>query len=122
MVFGMKKKRNCVQIPFLLKVKYHGFWYEKEKKLCPNPKSPKHVLAHSFLNIQWIFNLKKVLESYELGLFNGTFRFSPSSSLYRIVVVHVMVQIGNPIEVGDSLKTILCLKGRVLRLVKFSQI
>ena len=23
----------------------------------------KHVLAHNFLNIQWIFNLKKVLES-----------------------------------------------------------
>ena len=37
MVFGMKKKRNCVKIPFLLKVKYHGFWYEKEKELCPNP-------------------------------------------------------------------------------------
>ena len=36
MVFGMKKKRNCVQIPFLLKVKNHGFWYEKEKELCPN--------------------------------------------------------------------------------------
>ena len=38
-LFGMKKKRNCVQIPFLLWVKYHGFWYEKEKELCPNPLS-----------------------------------------------------------------------------------
>ena len=37
MVFGMKTKRNCVQIPFLLKVKYHGFWYEQKKELCPNP-------------------------------------------------------------------------------------
>ena len=36
MVFGMKNKRNYVQIPFLLKVKYHGYWYEKEKELCPN--------------------------------------------------------------------------------------
>ena len=41
MVFEMTKKRNCVQIPFLLKVKYHGFWYEKEKELCPNPVSSK---------------------------------------------------------------------------------
>ena len=40
MVFGMKKKWNCVQIiPFLLKIKYHGYWYEKEKELCPNPLS-----------------------------------------------------------------------------------
>ena len=39
MVIGMKKKRNCVQIPYPLKVKYHGFWYEKEKELCPNPLS-----------------------------------------------------------------------------------
>ena len=37
--FCMKKKRNCVQIPFLLNVKRHGFWYEKEKELCPNPLS-----------------------------------------------------------------------------------
>ena len=37
MVFGMKKEMNCVQIPFIFKVKYHGFWYEKEKELCPNP-------------------------------------------------------------------------------------
>ena len=36
MVFGMKKERNCVQIPFLLNVKYHGFWYEKENELCLN--------------------------------------------------------------------------------------
>ena len=34
-------KVKCVQIPFLLKVKYHGFWYEKEKELCPNPLSSK---------------------------------------------------------------------------------
>ena len=55
----------------------------------------KHVLAHRFLNIQRIFNPKKVLESWDLGLFNGTFRFSLSSSWYRIVVVHVVVQTGN---------------------------
>ena len=39
MVFGMKKKWNCVQMSFLLKVNSYGFWYEKEKELCPNPLS-----------------------------------------------------------------------------------
>ena len=31
-----------------------------------------HIFAHNFLNIQTIFNTKKVLESYDLGLFNQT--------------------------------------------------
>ena len=48
----MKKKRNCVQIPFLLKVKYHGFWYEKEKEMYPNSLSSKK------LNIM-VFGMKK---------------------------------------------------------------
>ena len=58
----------------------------------------KHILAHRFLNIQRIFNPKKVLESWDIGLFNGTFRFSLSSSWYRIVVVHVVVQTGNALS------------------------
>ena len=28
-----------------------------------------HIFAHNFLNIQQIFNLQKVLESWDLGLF-----------------------------------------------------
>ena len=35
----------------------------------------KHVFAHNFLNIQWIFNLEKVLESCELGLSNYTIKY-----------------------------------------------
>ena len=31
-----------------------------------------HIPAHNFLNIQWIFNLQKVLESWDSGLFNHT--------------------------------------------------
>ena len=27
-----------------------------------------HIFAHNFLNIEWIFNPKKVLESWDLGL------------------------------------------------------
>ena len=35
-------------------------------------KTHPHIPAHNFLNIQWIFNLQKVLESWDLGLFNHT--------------------------------------------------
>ena len=52
MVFEMTKKRNCVQIPFLLKVRYHGYWYEKEEELCPNP------LSSVRLNIMVTFGMK----------------------------------------------------------------
>ena len=33
-----------------------------------------HILAHNFLNTQWIFNPKKVLESWDLGLSNHTIK------------------------------------------------
>ena len=35
-------------------------------------KTHPHIPAHNFLNIQWIFNLQKVLESWDSGLFNHT--------------------------------------------------
>ena len=35
-------------------------------------KTHPHILAHNFLNIQWIFNPQKVLESWDSGLFNHT--------------------------------------------------
>ena len=35
-------------------------------------KTHPHIPAHNFLNIQWIFNPQKVLESWDLGLFNHT--------------------------------------------------
>ena len=35
----------------------------------------KHVFAHNFLNIQWIFNLEKVLKSGNIGLSNHTFKY-----------------------------------------------
>ena len=34
-----------------------------------------HIFAHNFLNIQLIFNLQKVLESWDLGLFNHTIKY-----------------------------------------------
>ena len=33
-----------------------------------------HIFAHNFLNISWIFNPKKVLESCDLGLSNHTIK------------------------------------------------
>ena len=35
-------------------------------------KTHPHIPAHNFLNIQWIFNPQKVLESWDSGLFNYT--------------------------------------------------
>ena len=35
-------------------------------------KTHPHIPAHKFLNIQWIFNPQKVLESLDSGLFNHT--------------------------------------------------
>ena len=35
-------------------------------------KTHPHIPAHNFLNIQWIFNLQKVLESWDSGLFHHT--------------------------------------------------
>ena len=33
-----------------------------------------HILAHNFLNTKWIFNQKKVSESWDLGLSNHTIK------------------------------------------------
>ena len=35
----------------------------------------KHVFAHNFLNIQRIFNPKKVLKSWDIGLSNHTIKY-----------------------------------------------
>ena len=38
-------------------------------------KTHSHISAHNFLNIQQIFNLQKVLESWDWGLFNHTIKY-----------------------------------------------
>ena len=35
----------------------------------------RHISAHNFLNTSWIFNPKKVLESWDLGLSNHTIKY-----------------------------------------------
>ena len=45
---------------------------ERVKRLCYVETRDKHIFAHNFFNIQAIFNLKKVLESWDLDLSNHT--------------------------------------------------
>ena len=35
----------------------------------------KHIFAHNFLNIQWIFNPEKVLKSWDKGLSYHTIKY-----------------------------------------------
>ena len=42
-----------------------------------------HIFAYNFLNIQPIFNLKKVLESWDLGPSNHTIKFYASWSMSK---------------------------------------
>ena len=35
----------------------------------------KHVFAHNFLNIKWIFNPEKVLKSWHIGLSKHTIKY-----------------------------------------------
>ena len=58
-------------------------------------KTHLHIPGHNFLNIQWIFNPQKVLESWESGLFNHTINtiyvdtvdtvLTPHSTLYKML-------------------------------------
>ena len=45
----------------------------------------RYILAHNFLNIQWIFNPKKVLECWESGLSNHTI----STKSYMSIVLTI---------------------------------
>ena len=44
-------------------------WCQKKLKMLLN------IFAHNFLNIQQIFNPKKVLKSWDLELFNHTIKY-----------------------------------------------
>ena len=43
--------------------RYIQCYVERVKRLCYVETRDKHIFTHNFLNIQPIFNLKKVLES-----------------------------------------------------------
>ena len=48
---------------------------KRVERLCYVETRDKHIFAHNFLNIQAIFNLKKVLESWDLDLSNHTIQY-----------------------------------------------
>ena len=50
--------------------RYIQCYVERVERLCYVEKRDKHIFAHNFLNIQAIFNPKKVLESWDLDLSN----------------------------------------------------
>ena len=48
-------------------------WYAMYVK--DGKRTYTHIFAHNFLNIQPIFNLEKVLESWDLELMNHTIKY-----------------------------------------------
>ena len=52
--------------------RYIQCYVERVESLCCVEIKDIHILAHNFLNIQAIFNPKKVLESWDLDLSNHT--------------------------------------------------
>ena len=55
--------------------RYNQCYVRRVERLCHVETRDKHILAHNFLNIQVIFNLKKVLESWDLDLSNHTIQY-----------------------------------------------
>ena len=60
--------------------------------------------AHNFLNIQWIFNLQKVLESWDLGLFN------PYHQYYKCRHCRHKTRISNTLLIQFSHLIVLCIR------------
>ena len=76
--------------------RYIQCYVERVEILCYVKTRVKHIFAHNFLNIQPIFNLQKVLETWDLDLLNHTiqcyvcwrgqklFRLSTPSTCFNI--------------------------------------
>ena len=60
------------KIALCTQYRYIQCYVERVERLCYVEKKDIHIFAHNFLNIQWIFNPKKVLESWDLDLSNHT--------------------------------------------------
>ena len=55
--------------------RYIQCYVERVERLCCVEIKDIHILGHNFLNIQVIFNPKKVLESWDLDLSNHTIQY-----------------------------------------------
>ena len=54
-----------------------------------------HIFAYNFLNIQPIFNLQKVLESWDLGLSNDTIKYYVCQSILEVSKVKITFDTDN---------------------------
>ena len=64
--------------------------YQKGQKIILYVKTrDKHIFAHNFLNIQPIFNLQKVLESWDLDLSNHTIQCYVCQSMLKQLKVKI---------------------------------
>ena len=64
--------RKGRKITLCTQYRYIQCYVERVERLCYVETRDKHIFAHNFLNIQAIFNPKKVLESWDLDLSNHT--------------------------------------------------
>ena len=54
-----------------------------------------HIFTYNFLNIQLIFNLQKVLESWDLGLFSHTIKYYVCWSMSEVLKVKITFDTSN---------------------------
>ena len=71
------------KITLCTQYRYIQCYVEKVKRLCYVEKKDIHIFAHNFLNIQAIFNPKKVLESWDLDLSNHTIQCNVCRSMLK---------------------------------------
>ena len=55
------------------------------KDIKDGKRTYPHIFAHNFLNIYWIFNPKKVLESWDLGLSIKSYVYRSMSKMLKII-------------------------------------
>ena len=71
------------KITLCTQYRYIQCYVKRVERLCYVEKKDIHIFAHNFLNIQAIFNPKKVLESWDLDLFNHTIQFNVCQSMLK---------------------------------------
>ena len=67
----------------------HAMYVEdvEDKKTYAYTYTYIHIFAHNFLNISWIFNLKKVLESWDWELSNHIIKSYVCRSMLKMLKI-----------------------------------
>ena len=90
--------RKGQKITLCTQYRYIQCYVERVERLCYVEKKDIHIFAHNFLNIQAIFNLKKVLESCDLDLSNHTIQCNVCQSMLKGSKVKITF---NPFDIHD---------------------